>query len=159
MWDGRCETRANRRPLSSGTMTEPTTVAPASASRPITVRAIGVLLTALGINALVQVPQFLPGWGNDPWQLSLEQLLTGVAGVAAGVAAWRHRPTAWILTVVWGALTVLLLLSLPPLLELEPEAGAGIRYGSLVVVALTAWFAWYLRRATTGAQGTTGGRT
>lgn len=109
-------------------------------------RAIAVLLTALGLNALVQVPQFLPGWGNDPGLLSVEQLVVGLVGVAAGVSAWRHRPSAWVLAIAWGATTCILLLSLAPLLDIEPEAAVGIRYGTLVIVAITAWFAWYLRR-------------
>jgi hypothetical protein len=78
--------------------------------------------------------------------LSLEQLVVGLVGVTAGATAWRHRPSAWILTIAWGAATCILLLSLAPLLDLEPEAAVGIRYGTLVIVAITAWFAWYLRR-------------
>lgn len=118
---------------------------PPDTPRRLGVRAIAVLLTALGINALVQVPQFLPGWGNDPGLLSLEQLVTGVLGVAAGMSAWRHQSTAWVLAIVWGAMTCVLLLSLPPLLELDAEAAVGIRYGALVILAVTALIALYLR--------------
>lgn len=114
--------------------------------RRLGVRAIAVLLFALGLNALVQVPQFLPGWGNDPKLLSAEQLVVGLVGVTAGFAAWRHHASAWVLTIAWGVATCGMLLSLAPLLELEPEAAVGIRYGTLVIVGLTAWFAWYLRR-------------
>lgn len=116
------------------------------APRRLGVRSIAVLLVALGINALVQVPRFVPGWGNDPGLLSLEQLVVGLVGVTAGATAWRHRSSAWILTIAWGVATCILLLSLAPLLDLEPEAAVGIRYGTLVIVAITAWFAWYLRR-------------
>lgn len=113
--------------------------------RRLGVRAIAVLLIALGINALSQVPQFLPAWGNDPASLSAEQFVVGIAGIAAGMTAWRHQASAWILAIVWGVLTCILLLSLPPLLELDAEAAVGIRYGAAVIVAVTALIALYLR--------------
>jgi hypothetical protein len=116
------------------------------ATSPIGPRLVAVLLFALGLNALAQVPQFLPGWGDDPPLLSLQQAAVGVAGLAAGYGAWRGRAWAWRVTALWAVLTGILIMSLPALLALPPESVNGIRAGAAVVIAIGAGCAWYLRR-------------
>lgn len=107
---------------------------------------IAVLLTALGINALLQVPHFLPGWGSDPGLLSAQQAVCAITGLAAGLSAWRYRPWAWIATIAYGVVTGIMITTLGPLLDLNEEARASLPLGALLVLGVCGAFAWYLRR-------------
>jgi len=113
----------------------------------IPARVIAVLVFGMGLNALAQVPQFIEGWGGDPPLLSFEQFLVGAAGVHAGYLAWRDSAPAWIATLVWGALSAILVGTLGPVLELERDAWPGLYYGAAAILAIAACFSWYLRRA------------
>lgn len=116
------------------------------------VRVVAVILTACGLNALVQVPRFVPGWGNDPVLLSALQALGAASGLSAGIAAWRGRAWAWVPALLYGAITGAMIASLGPLLDLDAEARAALPKSGAAVFALGAAMAWYLRRAISPAR-------
>lgn len=122
--------------------------APSAPPGPRTIgpRVVAVLLFAMGLNALVQVPRFLPGWGDDPPALSALQALCATAGLGAGFGAWRRQAWAWIAALLYGLATGTMILSLGPLLGLSEGERKGLPLGATMVVALCACFAWYLRR-------------
>jgi hypothetical protein len=111
------------------------------------VRAVAVLLTACGLNALVQVPHSIPGWGNDPVLLSTLQALCAAAGLSAGIGAWRGRAWAWIPALLYGATTGAMIASLGPLLDLDAQARAALPMSGVAVFVVAGAMAWYLRRA------------
>lgn len=121
---------------------------PETPARPaIGVRIVAVILTACGLNALVQVPHSIPGWGNDPVLLSALQALCAAAGLGAGVGAWRGRPWAWVPALLYGAVTGAMIASLGRLLDLDADARAALPASGAAVFVVGAAMAWYLRRA------------
>jgi hypothetical protein len=111
------------------------------------VRIVAVILTACGLNALVQVPHFIPGWGSDPILLSGLQALCATAGLSAGIAAWRGRAWAWIPALLYGVITGAMIAALGPLLDLDAGARAALPMSGAVVVLVASAMAWYLWRA------------
>ena len=89
----------------------------------------------------MQVP-----FSDDPWLLTALQVAIGAAGTLAafgsGIAA-RWAPVA---VLGYGGITAAMLVALPTILRLEPEARPGIWTGAVAVLCFSGLCAWYLRR-------------
>jgi hypothetical protein len=107
-----------------------------------------VLCTIFGVLALIdwaQVLVALIGRSDEPSTLVALHFGTGAA---AGTTCWGSwRGTRWtpIAAVAYGALTAALLLRLPALLSLPPDARAGIRAGAAAVLLFALLSAAYFR--------------
>ena len=117
------------------------------APRRLSVRIIAIVMFAGGLNALLQVPQFLPRFGSDPALLSLQQAWCGVVGLWAAVAGWKHRANAWIPTLAYGVLTAVLIISLGRLLELDAAAAKALWVPAVVILVVVGGAAAFLRVA------------
>ena len=110
-------------------------------------RTISVILALAALNAGAQAVLPLFGMSNDPRLLMLMQVVCALAGGAAAVGAWHGRSWAPWMTVVYGAVTAGMIVSLGPMLSLDDDARKGLLSGGAVVLVFCAAMAWGLRWA------------
>lgn len=107
-----------------------------------------VLGTIFGVLALIdwaQVLLALLGRSDSPSTLIALHFGTGAAAAATCWGNWRSRRWTPIAAVAYGALTAVLLLALPSLLNLPLEARAGLRGGAAGVLLFSLLSAAYFR--------------
>jgi len=107
-----------------------------------------VLCTIFGVLALIdsaQVLLALIGRSDAPSTLIALHFGTGTAAAATFWGSWRGTRWTPIAAAAYGALTAALLLALPALLNLPPDARAGIRAGAAAVVLFALLSAAYFR--------------
>ena len=110
-------------------------------------RAIAILFALLGINGGLQAVLALAGRSTDPGLLIVMQAVTGIAGLATAIGAWRGASWAARAALAYGVVTAAMLVSLGPLLGLERRALPGIWIGAALVLVGSVAAARYLRRA------------
>ena len=113
---------------------------------------LAVLFGFFTLNAWVQAALSLFGSSDDPAVLTALQVAIGVAGGFAAAGSWRGARWAPVAALVYGATTGGMLVALPFILRLEPEARGGIWAGAAGVVLVSLAAAWYLRRNLTTDQ-------
>ncbi len=137
---------------------EPNAPAPVPARpRRILLRIVTVFVGLLGVNALLQIRESFAPYGDSPMLLAGEQLIVGILGLTAAVGAWRLRPWAWKPALGWGVATGILVATLGPVLQLEPDERGGLLFGGFTTFVIGAVIALYFRRALPVADGHTGG--
>jgi len=107
---------------------------------------LAVLFGFFTLNAWVEALLAVLGNSDDPRTLTALQVAIGVAGVFATRGSWTGARWAPAAALVYGAITGGMLVALPFILGLEPEARAGIWVGAAGVVLFSLGSAWYLRR-------------
>ena len=115
---------------------------------------LAVLYGLFTLNAWVEALLSLFGSSDDPGVLTALQVAIGVAGAFATAGSWRGARWAPVAALVYGAITGGMLVALPFILGLEPEARGGIWAGAAGVVLFSLGAAWYLRRDLTTDQAT-----
>jgi hypothetical protein len=110
-------------------------------------RGISALLALAALNAGAQAVLPLFGMSNDPGVLMAMQAVCAVAGGAAAFGAWRGRTWAPWMTVVSGAVTGGMIISLGPMLDLGEEAQKGLLASGGGILVFCALLAWALRWA------------
>jgi hypothetical protein len=114
---------------------------------------LGRVLSALfGVLALVdwtQVLLALVAGSDNPSTLIALHFATGTAAAATCWGGWRSARWTPIAAVAYGALTAVLLLALPSLLDLPDEALAGLRGGAAGVLLFALLSAAYFRAQAT----------
>ena len=116
---------------------------------------MAVVYGLLAFNAWGQVL-----FSDDPPMLVALQVAIGAAGAITACGSWigaRWAPGA---ALAYGGATAAMLVALPTILQLEPEARPGLWIGAAAVLCFGAATAWYLRRITrrdtTAPHATTG---
>jgi hypothetical protein len=107
---------------------------------------LAVMFGLLALNAWLQVGFAAVGRSDDPPLLTTLQVGIGAAGAAASWGSWRLTAWAHVAAAAYSLVTAGMLLSLAPLLGLEPGARGSLRVGSALVLAFGLGSAWYLRR-------------
>lgn len=107
---------------------------------------VALLYLATSISQLHQFPREAFGDEGLP-ALAAFHAASGLASLAAAVGVWRRFRWSWVLSLVWGAVTSWLVLSLPRLLQLSPDESKGMPIGAAVISSLAIAGAWYLHRA------------
>ena len=107
-----------------------------------------MLFALFALNAGAQVVLRFIGRSDDPRMLTLLQAMIAVSGAAAALGSWTGRRWAPAAALLYGVLTSVMLISLVPLLELEPRARGGLWSGAAGVLLGSVGAAWYLRRTT-----------
>lgn len=111
----------------------------------VTARVIAVLLGLLALNAGAQAIQAVGGWLEKPTLLIVLQSACAAAAGTAAVGVWRLRPWAPYVTVLYGVIAAGLIVSLGPILDLEPAARNGLLGGALGALCVTLALAWGAR--------------
>lgn len=107
----------------------------------IVMRIIAVFVGVLGVPHLVQGIR-----GGDVTLLRLEHLDVAIFSFIAAYAMWTDKRWAhWALAVA-GAATALLVVSLGPLLNMEPVARRGLWTGAATIALMTAVGVWFVAR-------------
>jgi hypothetical protein len=107
---------------------------------------LALVFGVLGIGAWVQV--FINLFSHEPRALGVFHVLLAITGTAAAIGSWSMARWAPIAATLYGVVTASLLLSLTSILNLDPSGDAGgLRTGAAIVLALSLWAAWYLRRS------------
>ena len=108
--------------------------------------AVTVLYVLTSISQLHQFPREAFGDEGIP-ALAAVPAAGGLAWGSTAFAAWRGVRWSGLLSLLWGAVTSALVLSLPRLLQLSAEESQGMPYGAAIISALAIAGAWYLHRA------------
>ena len=111
---------------------------------------LAVIFGFFTLNAWVEALGSLTGSSDDPRVLTALQVAIGVAGIFATWGSWIGARWAPAAALAYGAITGGMLVALPYILGLEPEARAGIWAGAAGVVLFSLGSAWYLRRKRSG---------
>jgi hypothetical protein len=112
-------------------------------------RALTVLAVLFGLftlNAWTEALLSLFGRSDEPRSLTALQVAVGVAGAFATRGTWTGAHWAPVAVLAYGSITGAMLVALPLILGLEPEARRGIWAGAASAVLFSAGVAWYLRR-------------
>ena len=108
----------------------------------IVLRIIAILVGVLGLTHFVQGLSS----GRDPGLLRLEHLAVTLSSFVAAYALWTGKRWAhWALAVA-GAATATLVISLGPLLDMDPLSRSGLSVGALTIAVMTAIGVWYVAR-------------
>jgi len=107
---------------------------------------VALFYVATSISQLHQVPRETFGEEALP-ALAAYHAASGLASLATALGIWFQFRWSWLLSLLWGAVTSALILSLPRLLRLSAEESVGMPIGAAVVVALSVAGAWYLHGA------------
>jgi hypothetical protein len=107
---------------------------------------VAVLYLLTSASQLHQFPREAFGDEGLP-ALAAFHAASGLASLGTAIATWRRSRFAWLLSLLWGAITSALVLSLPRLLRLSEEESRGMPIGALIITALAVIGAWYLHRA------------
>ena len=103
---------------------------------------IAVFVGVLGVPHLLQT--FLDG--GAPRLLRLEHIDVAIFSFIAAYALWTDKRWAhWALAVA-GAATAMLVVSLGPLLDMDPVARNGLWTGAATIAVMTAMGTWYVAR-------------
>lgn len=114
---------------------------------------VALLYVATSISQLHQVPR--ETFGEDALHaLAAFHAASGLSSLATAIGIWFQFRWSWLLSLLWGAVTSALILSLPRLLQLSAEESQGMPIGAVVVVALSVAGAWYLHGAFAAERGT-----
>ncbi|MFN2579390.1 MAG: hypothetical protein ABR607_17095, partial [Pyrinomonadaceae bacterium] len=84
--------------------------------------------------------------GQDPRPLVAEYVAACVTGLLAAYGIWRGRRWGPWAFAVNGATMALLVLSLGPLLSMDPAARGGLWIGAASIAVPTAAGVWYIQR-------------
>ena len=107
--------------------------------------AIAIVTALIGMQHLVQALIGLHG-GGDPRLLTLEHCLVAILAFVAVYAIARAKAWApWVLAVA-GAAAAGLVISLGPLLGMQPVERNGLWAGGASIAVVTALGVWYLAR-------------
>ena len=109
--------------------------------------ALAVVFALLALNAWAEVALVLLGHSDEPVALTVLKTLGGLAAAAAAWGGWAGARWAPGAAAGYGLLTAGMLVALDPLLDLGPDARAGLWTGAAAVLGFALWAAWYLRRA------------
>jgi peptidoglycan/LPS O-acetylase OafA/YrhL len=132
-------------------MTAPTPPSPRAAPEP-NPRRIGLIIVAVAFGLFTMslwyqvVLKFL-GRSSEPPVLSTLQFLSGCASYAAMHATIRHRPWAWVASLVFGVLCAILIIAVGPVIGLDADERRGLIPGALSVLMVGGGLALYLRNA------------
>jgi hypothetical protein len=108
---------------------------------------VAVFIGMLGVPHLVEGIR-----GGDASLLRLEHLDVAIFSFVAAYAMWTDKRWApWALAVA-GAATAILVVSLGPLLKMDPVARSGLWTGAASIAVLTAIGVWYLTRRLSGGR-------
>ena len=102
---------------------------------------LAILFVLLGLNAWLQLP-----FSDEPRVLDALQVAIGLAAMAAARGSWSGARWAPAAALAYGAFSASMLLALPTILSLEPDARPGLFTGAGVVALAGLGSAWYLRR-------------
>ena len=108
---------------------------------------LGAIFGVLALTDWAQVLLALLGRSDNPSTLIALHFGTGAAAAATCWGSWRRTPWTPIGAVAYGALTTVLLLTPPSLLNLPLEARAGLRAGAAGVLLFSLLSAAYFRAA------------
>lgn len=108
---------------------------------------VAIIFALLALNAWLQVALVPLGRSDDPTTLTLLQALIGATAMLAAAGSWSGARWAPAAALSYGIVTGAMIVLLGPLLDLEPDARNGLWFGALVVLAVSAGLAWYLRRS------------
>jgi hypothetical protein len=106
---------------------------------------LGAIFGVLALTDWAQVLLALVGPADNPSTLIALHFGTGAAAAATCWASWRRTRWTPIAAVAYGALTAVLLLALPSLLNLPLDARAGLRAGAAAVLLFALLAAAYFR--------------
>ena len=101
-----------------------------------------------GFVGILGIPHVIQGIhdGSIPRLLRLEHLDVAIFSFVAAYAMWTDKRWAsWALAVA-GAATAVLVVSLGPLLELDPVARKGLWTGAATIAVMTVLGVWWLVR-------------
>ena len=102
----------------------------------------------VGALALVHGYQVVLGLsaGHDPRSLMVEHLVVFLTGIIAAYGIWRGRSwAAWALA-LHGLTTALLIVSLGPILGLDPASRSGLWVGAASIALFVGIGTWYIHR-------------
>ena len=107
---------------------------------------LSIVFALLALNAWAQGVLGLVGESSDPALLIALQAIIGATAAATAWSAWTGaRWAAWA-ALAYGLVTAGMIVSLGPILDLSAQARSGLPLGAVVVLAVAALAAWYLRR-------------
>lgn len=106
---------------------------------------VALLYVATSISQLHQFPREAFGDEGLP-ALAAFHAASGLASLSTAIGVWQRWRWSWLLSLLWGAVTAALVMSLPRLLRLSEEESLGMPIGALIIGALAIAGAWYLRR-------------
>lgn len=111
-------------------------------------RTVGSIVLAIFV-ALISATHLLQGVTGvrgDPRALVVEHWIAGVLGLIAAWGIWMgKRWTPWILGAT-GIVVAALIVSLGPLLDMQPVERRGLWTGAATILLATAFAVWYLTR-------------
>jgi hypothetical protein len=119
-----------------------------AARRPPGVLLLAAFFAAVAASDLWQVAQFMVDRNAELPVLVAVHGVLGLVGAATAAAVWRRSSSAPWLAAAWGVLTAALLVALPSVLGLPPEARSGLWVSAAAVLVVAGLAAWYLRRRT-----------
>jgi len=102
----------------------------------------------VGLTALQHGVQAVLGLrhGGDPRALNAEHGIVCLTGLAAAYGLWRGARWTPPVLAINGLATAVLVVSLGPLLQLDPAARNGLWFGAATIILLFAAAVWYARR-------------
>jgi hypothetical protein len=106
---------------------------------------LGAIFGILALTDWAQVLLALIRASENPPALIALHFGTGAAAAATCWGSWRRLRWTALAAVAYGALTTILLLALPSILDLPLEARGGIRAGAAVVLLFALLAAAYFR--------------
>lgn len=109
---------------------------------------VAVIFGACWLNAWLQAGRDLVGIDSNPMPLTLLQLVSGAAALAATLGAWTRRPWAPVAAVLYGIVTGIMIIAVGPLLGLAAEERQALPAGAAAILVTALVLAWYLRRIT-----------
>lgn len=117
-------------------------------ARPWYVTVIVVIFVIDGTNGAAQVVMRLLGESSDPSALVFWQTGVALTAWATAWAGWQMRRLAVELAILNGVVLSLMLLQLPTMIEIEPEAITGLRSAAAMVFVVVLLLAAGLYRGT-----------
>jgi hypothetical protein len=109
-------------------------------------RILGVVFAIAAASDAWNVGTVLLGWNEEPWVIVGIHVMIFVIALACAVGLWRGKRWATPAVVLWGVATALFIVSLGPLLVLEPAARGGLWVGAAAVLVFAFAVAAYARR-------------
>ncbi len=107
---------------------------------------IVALLTAAGLNALLQVFNEISDPEPGSLMLGALQFATAISALLAAIAVARRDTRAPAVILAWGAISASLVVLLEPLGFVEAADRMGLWQGAAALLAIAATLCWYVRR-------------